>query len=100
MVPVFLCIFSGWYIDSRFGTNWTFVLMILGFLAGVSSAWRLAARVAAMERKELEQRKKEQLERWKTEHGPDDWKRCPKKQSRVMKQEENLYGKKYEDPGR
>ena len=58
MVPVFLCIFAGRYIDSRFGTNWTFVLMILGFLAGVSSAWRLAARVAAMERKELEQRKK------------------------------------------
>lgn len=98
MVPVFLCILAGRYLDSRFGLNLTFFLMVLGFLAGMSGAWRLAASVSAMERKERERERNGQLEKWKTEHPSESQAKCPKRQSRVIKQKENLHGKKYEEP--
>ncbi len=63
LTPVFLCIFIGYQIDSRYGTRWMMPMLILGVLAGGRCAWVLAARILEQERREdsmiREQRKRE-----------------------------------------
>lgn len=99
MVPVFLCIFAGRQIDLHFGTEWTLPLMILGFLAGLSCAWRLAAGVSRMEKREKEAKRQKQLKQWEQKHSGGDSVRKPKRESRIMKSKETSYGKDHKDPG-
>ncbi len=42
MAPIFLCIFIGSQVDSRFGVKTLVPLLVLGALAGGRCAWRLA----------------------------------------------------------
>ncbi len=45
MVPIFLCVLVGVWIDKEFGLSTTVVLLILGILAGGRNAYILAMRV-------------------------------------------------------
>ncbi len=42
MVPVFVCILAGYYIDRYAGTKLTLLFLFLGFLAGGLNAYKLA----------------------------------------------------------
>lgn len=42
MVPVFLCLFVGIWIDKKFGTSTVLVFLFLGILAGGRNAYILA----------------------------------------------------------
>lgn len=57
MTPIFLCIFVGYYIDTRFGTKLTFFLLILGFFAGGRNGYLLAKHTIRLSQKEEEQEK-------------------------------------------
>lgn len=54
MAPIFLCIFIGYQVDSRFGMKTLVPLLILGVLAGGKSAWHLAVKTLEQERREDE----------------------------------------------
>ena len=54
LVPVFLCIFIGYQVDSRYGMKTLVPLLILGVLAGEKSAWHLAMRTLMQECREDE----------------------------------------------
>lgn len=60
ITPVFLCVFIGYQIDSRFRTMWTIPLLILGVLAGGRCAWQLVQRSMKEERRENERLHREQ----------------------------------------
>ena len=66
MTPIFLCIFSGNYIDSRFGTKTMVPLLIIGTLAGGRCAYVLVKKMIAAEarddKKEQEEKQKEARE--------------------------------------
>ena len=55
MAPIFLCIFIGYQVDSRFGMKTLVPLLILGVLAGGKSAWHLAVKTLEQERREDEE---------------------------------------------
>ena len=42
IVPIFLCLFVGIWLDNRFSTWFTIPLLILGFLAGGRNAYIMA----------------------------------------------------------
>lgn len=42
IVPIFLCLFIGIWLDNRFSTWFTIPLLILGFLAGGRNAYVMA----------------------------------------------------------
>lgn len=65
MTPIFLFVFAGNYIDSRFGTNITVLLLILGTLGGARGAYVLARGMIAAEEKEDQ---KERLQREQEEN--------------------------------
>ncbi len=52
MVPVFVCILAGYYIDRYAGTKLILLFMVLGFLAGGSNAYKLAKATLAMNERE------------------------------------------------
>ena len=54
LAPIFLCIFIGYQVDSRYGIGTLVPLLILGVLAGGKSAWHLAIRALEQERREDE----------------------------------------------
>ena len=54
LAPIFLCIFIGYQVDSRYGMKILVPLLILGVLAGGKSAWHLAMKTLEQERKEDE----------------------------------------------
>ena len=54
LVPVFLCIFIGYQVDSRYGMKTLVPLLILGVLAGGKNAWHLAMKTLEQERREDE----------------------------------------------
>ena len=54
LAPIFLCIFIGYQVDSRYGMKTLVPLLILGVLAGAKSAWHLAMRALEQERREDE----------------------------------------------
>ncbi len=69
MVPVFVCIFAGYYIDRYAGTKLTLLFLILGFLAGGLNAYRMAKAAIAMdEKEEKEEDKRVRMERQKKGH--------------------------------
>lgn len=81
MVPVFVCILAGYYIDRYAGTKLTLLFMFLGFLAGGLNAYKMAkATLAVNEREEWAEDQKERMER-QVEAEPKMHK--PKQPSRV-----------------
>lgn len=42
MVPIFLCLFLGLWLDEKFGTWFTVPLLFMGIAAGGRNAWILA----------------------------------------------------------
>ncbi|MCI8764127.1 MAG: AtpZ/AtpI family protein [Lachnospiraceae bacterium] len=54
LAPIFLCIFIGYQVDSRYGMKTLVPLLILGVLAGAKSAWHLAMRTLMQECREDE----------------------------------------------
>lgn len=58
MVPTFLCLALGIWLDKRFGTWFTLPLLILGMAAGARNAYVLVMNVIRQE----EQRRKRMLE--------------------------------------
>ncbi|MDO5407888.1 MAG: AtpZ/AtpI family protein [Eubacteriales bacterium] len=61
ITPVFLCIFIGYQIDSRFETKILVPMLILGVLAGGRSAWVLAKATLEQEKKEDERIRRERM---------------------------------------
>lgn len=59
VTPVFLCIFIGYQIDTRFGVKTMVPMLILGVLAGGRCAWQMAKRTLLEEQKEDEQIRRE-----------------------------------------
>ena len=55
LASIFLCVFVGYSIDSRFETNTLIVFLILGTLAGGRSAYVLIQKMIQTEAKEDEQ---------------------------------------------
>ena len=46
LVPVFLCFFAGYWIDTKFGTSWwTIILFFVGALAGFRNIYIMAKKV-------------------------------------------------------
>lgn len=59
IVPVFLCLFVGIWLDARFSTYFTIPLLILGFLAGGRNAYIMARNsIQADERKKKDEENK------------------------------------------
>lgn len=52
VTPVFLCIFIGYQLDTRFGWKVMIPMVILGVLGGARCAWQMAVRVLEEDRKE------------------------------------------------
>ena len=85
LTPVFLGIFAGSYLDSRYGTHLTLVFLILGVLGGGRGAYAMAKRLIDQDAKEA---RIEKEEHWKkalsdSEGGVDR----PKTKSRIFKPE-------------
>lgn len=59
LVPVFICVAAGVWLDNRFHTWFTLPLLILGIAAGARNAYALAMDTIRMDEK---RRKKEQEE--------------------------------------
>jgi ATP synthase protein I len=85
MVPVFVCILAGYYIDRYAGTNVTIIFLFLGFLAGGLNAYKMAKATLAMnEREEKAEDLKASMKKRKEAH-PKVHK--PKKPSKVTRQD-------------
>jgi len=54
ITPIFLCIFAGYQMDTRFGTKLMIPLLILGTLAGGRSAWIMVRSTLEAEKREDE----------------------------------------------
>jgi len=86
MVPVFVCILAGYYIDRYAGTKLTIIFLFLGFLAGGLNAYRMAKATLAMnDREDRDEDQKACMERPR-EAGPQVHK--PKKPSRVKRHDD------------
>lgn len=62
VAPVFLCIFIGYQLDTRFGLQTMIPLLILGVLGGARGAWQMAKRTLRMEVKEDEKLQAERMQ--------------------------------------
>lgn len=51
LAPIILCIFTGNWLDQKFGWNTTVVLLLLGILAGVRNCWMLLKKLQGLEDK-------------------------------------------------
>lgn len=61
MVPIFMCLFAGIFLDKQFSTSFfTITLLILGILAGGRNAYILAMSSIEAEKKQEEKRKHEE----------------------------------------
>lgn len=86
MVPVFVCILAGYYIDRYAGTNLTIIFLFLGFLAGGLNAYKMAKATLAMnDREEKAEDLKAGMEKRKEVH-PKVHK--PKQSSRVRRHDD------------
>lgn len=96
LAPIFLCIFIGYWLDSRYGMKTMVPLLILGVLAGGKSAWHLAVKTLEQEHREDEAVLKEQQgQRERTGISR------PKQSSRVRKEpEEDVLAQKKQAAGR
>lgn len=86
MTPVFVCILAGSWIDRHTGTNLTFFFLLLGFLAGGLSGYRIAKATLAMNEREERREDMEADQKQKGDVHPPVHR--PKQASRVRKQED------------
>ena len=87
MVPVFVCILAGSWIDKYAGTNLTIFLMFLGFLAGGWNGYKVAMTTLKMnEREEKKEEEKAQQEKKKEVRPPVH---KPKQPSRVRRHDDD-----------
>lgn len=56
LVPVFICVAAGVWLDNRFHTWFTLPLLILGIAAGARNAYALAMDTIRMDEKKTEKR--------------------------------------------
>lgn len=64
MVPVFVCILAGYYIDRYAGTKLLLLFLVVGFLSGGLNAYKIAKATLAMnEREEKEEYRKACMEK-------------------------------------
>ena len=49
MVPVFMCVALGLFLDRTFGWYTVLPLLVLGFLAGAKNVWRMVKQVSGGE---------------------------------------------------
>lgn len=82
VTPVFLCVFAGYQLDTRFGTKWMVPLLILGVLAGGRCAWLLARRTLEQEKRDDESLRRERMAQ-STREGISK----PKQSSRISKED-------------
>lgn len=69
LVPTFLCLLAGMWIDSKLETSyWSVILLILGILAGGKSAYDAAVNSLRMDR-EKEEKPEDIVARYNSEHG-------------------------------
>ncbi|MDD6571617.1 MAG: AtpZ/AtpI family protein [Thermoflexaceae bacterium] len=69
LVPTFLCLLAGMWIDAKFETSyWSVILLIIGVLAGGKSAYDTAVNALRMEREEQE-KPEDIVARYNSEHG-------------------------------
>lgn len=54
ITPVFLCVFIGYQVDTRFGFKTMVPMLILGVLAGGQCAWQMAKRTFLQEQRDDE----------------------------------------------
>jgi len=59
MVPIFLCLFAGLWLDEKFGTWFTLPLLFLGIAAGGRNAWLLAVGAAKKDSKNRKENRRE-----------------------------------------
>lgn len=81
VTPIFLCLFAGNYIDSRYGTKTMVPFLILGTLAGGRCAYVLVKKMIAAEAKDDEKERVEKLREAQEHPVPSAVK--PKQPSRV-----------------
>lgn len=81
ITPIFLCIFAGNYIDSRFGTKTMVPLLIIGTLAGGRCAYVLVKKMIAAEARDDAKEQTEKQKEAKEHPVPEVVK--PKEPSRV-----------------
>lgn len=93
VTPVFLCVFAGHQLDTRFGTKWMVPLLILGVLAGGRCAWLLVKRIMEQEKKDDDRLRQERMEQ-STREGISK----PKQPSRIHK-EDHRTEKERDDDG-
>lgn len=67
LVPVFLCLAVGLWLDQKWGAGWTIPLLILGFLAGGRNAWILAKKTAESQKKRQEEETYDLMGMWREE---------------------------------
>ena len=87
MVPVFVCILAGSWIDRHAGTNLTFFLLFLGFLAGGWNGYKVAMTTLRMN--EQEEKKEDQEARQEQMGEPRPPVHKPKQKSRVRRHEDD-----------
>lgn len=77
MVPIFLCLAIGVWLDNRFDTWFTIPLLIVGFLAGGRNAYILVMNVVNSEEKARKKQLEEDIKRKvdKAKHENDDVKK-------------------------
>lgn len=59
IVPIFLCLFVGVWLDNRFSTWFTIPLLILGFLAGGRNAYIMARDSILMDERDRKKNEKD-----------------------------------------
>lgn len=68
MVPIFLCIAVGLWLDRTFGTNLVLIFLVLGFLSGGRNVWILAKQEGQRQSRYTRKRKEYDLmSGWKEE---------------------------------
>lgn len=87
MVPVFVCILAGSWIDRHAGTNLTIFLMFLGFLSGGWNGYKVA--MTALKMNEREEEKEDQEARSRRREEPRPQVHRPKQKSRVRRHEDD-----------
>lgn len=63
MVPIFLCVALGVWLDNRFGTWFTLPLLIIGVLAGGRNGYVLVMNVVSQEEKARRKKLEEDIKR-------------------------------------
>lgn len=67
LVPIFLCVAVGAWMEERWGRGWMLALLVLGILAGGRNAWILAKKTAQNQKQEYKEETYDLMADWKGE---------------------------------